>query len=77
MSNALRTYIDEHHGGKSISFSQATGISESAISRYLSGKSFPRQEHLRRIVQATKGRVTANDFFPPIPAHETADTPSN
>lgn len=45
-----------------------TGISETSISRYVSGEQFPRRKHLVAISEATAGSVSANDFLPTVPS---------
>ena len=47
--------------------------SAGAVRKWKYGERIPRPDHLRRITEATKGAVTANDFFD-TPAAE-ADTP--
>lgn len=64
-------------------FAQQTGLSEAAISRYLSGKRTPRPDAIRRIVRATRGRVQPEDLLPvlapppsaPLPAAEDGPGP--
>ena len=45
-------------------FAAKIGATQAAVSRYANGKRMPRQPLLWKIVQATQGRVTANDFMP-------------
>ena len=33
------------------------------VHKWLKGKAFPRKENLERIVKATRGKVTPNDFL--------------
>ncbi len=49
-------------------FAQQAGLSEAAISRYLSGKRSPRADAIRRIVRATRGRVQPEDLLPLLAA---------
>lgn len=49
-------------------FAQQAGLSEAAISRYLSGKRTPRPDAIRRIVRATRGRVQPEDLLPVLEA---------
>ena len=50
-------------------FAAAVSASEATISRLRSGKQTPSYGLVRRIVAATNGAVTANDFMPdPAPA---------
>ncbi len=52
-------------------FAATIGATQAAVSRYANGKRMPRQPLLRKIMQATQGRVTANDFMA-IPSTEVA-----
>ena len=45
------------------SFAARAGVSEAAISRYASGKRMPRPDILRRICDASDGKISPNDFF--------------
>ena len=45
------------------SFAEAIGVSQAAVSRYANGLRFPRPKVMERIVKATRGKVTANDFM--------------
>jgi transcriptional regulator with XRE-family HTH domain len=45
-------------------FARISGIGQRAlVQKYRHGRQFPGPENLRRIKEATNGRVTANDFF--------------
>lgn len=44
-------------------FADLLGISQQAVHRYRRGKRIPDSKIMRRIVQATNGAVSANDFF--------------
>lgn len=44
-------------------FAARAGVSEAAVSRYASGKRMPRPDILRRICEASAGKITPNDFF--------------
>lgn len=46
-------------------FAERIGVSRQALSRYLSGDRRPDWAVLNRIVQATDGHVTPNDFLDP------------
>lgn len=46
-------------------FAGRIGVSDSAMSRYLSGDRIPKPAIITRIFQATGGQVTANDWFAP------------
>lgn len=45
------------------SFGEIAGLSQSQVSRIRRGLSMPSKDALERIKAATKGKVTANDFF--------------
>ncbi len=44
-------------------FAEMVGVAEASMSRYAAGKRIPRPDILRRIAEASGGRVQANDFF--------------
>lgn len=47
-------------------FARLVDVPRQYVSRWASGQSAPRPVHMHRISKATKGKVTANDFFAPI-----------
>lgn len=51
-------------------FARRIGVGRMSVHRYIRGERFPRPDVLQRIHQATKGRVTPNDFLllSPTPA---------
>lgn len=52
-------------------FATRIGVSQAAVSRYVSGARIPGPAQMARIAAATAGAVTANDFYPaaaPSPA---------
>lgn len=49
-------------------FAIAIGVTPQMITAYCSGKSWPTRERMERIVAATGGAVTANDFLQIEPA---------
>ncbi len=51
-----------------IYFSEKVGVSEVSMGRYAAGKRVPRPAILRRIVEASGGAVTANDFISAAPS---------
>lgn len=58
---ALRKYLAD--SGKSvIDFAGDVRVTTSAVNMWLRGDRFPRREVMARIVKATHGAVTANDF---------------
>lgn len=44
-------------------FAEDVRVSPNTIGRYIRGDRFPRADVMQRIVQATSGVVTPNDFF--------------
>lgn len=52
-------------------FGRRIGVSQAAVTRYASGARIPEPKTMRRIVEATGGAVTPNDFYdlpaPPQP----------
>lgn len=44
-------------------FSSTIGVSRAALARYLSGDRTPERRVMQRIVDATAGAVTPNDFY--------------
>jgi len=44
-------------------FADLIGATQATVSRYVNGDRFPPPETIRRIVQATKGKVTADDLL--------------
>lgn len=52
------------HKGKTIAEAAGEmGIPVQTVYGWLSGKRFPRREHLHKFVEYTQGAITANDFF--------------
>ena len=43
-------------------FAMSCGVTPDAVRLWLSGKRVPRPEYMQRIIGATKGAVTPNDF---------------
>jgi putative transcriptional regulator len=58
----LASYLKIKNVGRR-EFAALIGVSEVAVTRYLKGDRVPRQKHLMRIVEATNGEVTPNDFM--------------
>lgn len=44
-------------------FAAKIGATQTAVSRYCSGKRIPPRHIMRRIVEVTDGAVTPNDFY--------------
>lgn len=51
------------HGLSQAAFGQRIGEPQQAVQRYASGQYIPRREAMLKIVEATGGAVTPNDFF--------------
>lgn len=58
----LQDYLKHSHQTLTV-FSETVGVSEVSMGRYAAGKRVPRPAIMRRIVEASGGAVTANDFF--------------
>lgn len=56
----LQAWLSERHMSHE-AFADMIGTDRSAVTRYVNGR-MPRQHILRKIVEATDGAVTANDF---------------
>ena len=66
----LKTYISEQ-GCSLHTFGQQVGVTQSAVSRWLCGNRSPSPAMMRKIMEATNGAVTPNDFFE-LPTKEDA-----
>ncbi len=58
----LETFLNKRNMTDA-TFGALAGLSQSQVSRIRRGLSMPSREALERIKEATKGKVTANDFF--------------
>lgn len=58
LADYLETVGETHEA-----FAARIGVSQVTITRYINGRRLPRPHVLTRIVSATKGAVTANDFL--------------
>ena len=58
----LADYLKQEKSNSRI-FAEEVGASQSAVIKWIYGKRFPRHHHLKRILQVTDGKVTANDFY--------------
>lgn len=61
--NGLSKYLKDN-GIRQRALALKSGVSPTAIHRYVAGTQFPRAKHIQKIVEATDGAVTANDFLP-------------
>lgn len=61
--NGLSKYLKDN-GIRQRTLALRSGVSPTAIHRYVLGKQFPRAKHIQKITEATDGAVTANDFLP-------------
>lgn len=62
----LADYLDKHKIRPSV-FAATIGTPASTITRLLKGERSPGVDLLAKIADATKGRVTPNDFLPDQP----------
>jgi transcriptional regulator with XRE-family HTH domain len=58
----LRRYLDDQDIPVAL-FAQRIGVSVQALYRYLHGYRLPQRKVMDRIIRATHGKVTPNDFF--------------
>jgi transcriptional regulator with XRE-family HTH domain len=58
----LRTYLDSN-GLDEAAFASRLEVTREAVLLWLAGARMPRPAMLKRIVEKTNGRVTANDFM--------------
>jgi hypothetical protein len=58
----LKDYL-ERHSLTLTAFAQRIDAPVSSVHRYVTGESIPAREIMIRIVEATAGEVTANDFY--------------
>ena len=54
--------LDAGHDDRS--FAELVGVSREAVSRWRRGKRCPEGMNMVKVVRATSGKVTANDFLP-------------
>ena len=64
MSAKIRNGPTPARSRKPATLKSGIGATQAAVSRYANGKRTPRPALLSKIVEVTKGRVTANDFLP-------------
>jgi len=58
----LKTYLNK----QTLScgdFGKLIGVTERAVIKWQRGERIPRQEYMQKIIAATGGEVTPNDFF--------------
>lgn len=58
----LRSYLSSR-GISEAAFGQTIAVSQAAVNRYVRGERIPTPRIMARIVEATDGQVTANDFY--------------
>jgi len=71
LSMKLNDYIKRNE----LSVSDAAalfGVSEQSVYKYLSNERLPKADIMERILHATSGLVTPNDFYDLPPAHKGA-----
>lgn len=57
----LSDYLAKH-GITHAAFAERLGVSQGTVTRYVNGDRIPRPEHLVRIKDLTRGKVTVSDF---------------
>ena len=57
----LKRYLDEN-AISDAEFAEIIGVHQTTVSRYVRGLRIPKHAHIRQIMLATGGQVTANDF---------------
>lgn len=63
MEHPLRQYR-ERHGLSQETLASVIGTTKATVSRLEGGERAPSLEMMRKIAEATRGEVTANDFLP-------------
>lgn len=58
----LREYLDLR-GVSAITFADKVGVTAPTVYRWLAGQARPQPKAMRRVVEETRGAVTANDFY--------------
>jgi len=56
-------------GIKPDDFAESVGFSKGGVLKWISGERYPRHEAISKIMEATNGAVTANDFQEQIRSH--------
>ena len=69
----LDCYLKKH-GLTHTAFATRIGSTVQSVHRYVHGQRYPRPEIMRRIVEATDGAVTANDFLNAVPISPNRDS---
>jgi len=64
--NALSIYLTKHKITQ-IEFARALGVTQQAVCNWLSGARTPRPAQMLKILKATDGLITPNDFLSPEP----------
>jgi len=64
----LKSYL-KMKGIKPDDFADAVGFSKGGVLKWISGERYPRHEAISKIMKATNGAVTANDFQEQIRSH--------
>lgn len=67
----LDDYLTKHNLTDD-AFASLIGRSQPTVNRLRRDATKPDWETVRRITEATKGKVSANDFIPPAPSHVEA-----
>jgi transcriptional regulator with XRE-family HTH domain len=75
--NALRTFRKEHGLTQEQLADRIGGISVGSLSRLENGDQWPSAEMARRIMEATDGKVTPNDFLNSFAGQPNSDSAVN
>ena len=59
----LKDYLIQFEHNNGAAFARKINVAPQTINKYLKGQRRPRAEIVARIKKATKGRVTAEDFY--------------
>lgn len=70
----LAQWLSEHET-RARAFARLVGVAPSTVSRWLAGEIIPDRERMRKIADATDGRVMPNDFMD-FPAGGPGSAPS-
>lgn len=75
-SNKLRKWLDET-GTTQMELSELSGISQTQLTKYVTGRIVPGVRNAFAIQDATKGAVDARSWSQPRPAKATASKPKS
>jgi predicted transcriptional regulator len=70
----LKAYLDRE-GLSMDEFSKSLGVHRTTLYRIINGLSYPRKKVTLRILELTKGKVTAKDFLEQVPRSGASEPP--